>query len=97
MQDLKKKLEQRNIKKNRTILDGNIGAKDTDKDNSYHVLTASSQSEINGFIIRNGNANLSDPSYEIKPGKLPDAMLSIKMSPYSKEVVFMLHRSFRRY
>ena len=78
------KLEQRDIKKNRTILDGNIGAKDTDKDNSYHVLTASSRSEINGFIIRNGNANLSDPSYEIKPGKLPDAMLSIKMSPYSK-------------
>ena len=77
-------LKERNIRKYRTILDGNIGSLDKAEDNSYHVVVASSRAEINGFTIKNGNANLSDPSHEVKKGKIPDALLSIKMSSHSK-------------
>jgi hypothetical protein len=47
---------QRNAKANRTVLSGDIG-KTTDADNCYHVVTGSSKSLLDGFIISHGNAN----------------------------------------
>jgi hypothetical protein len=47
---------QRNAKANRTVLSGDIG-KTTDSDNCYHVVTGSSKSLLDGFIISKGNAN----------------------------------------
>ncbi|MEI6891850.1 MAG: right-handed parallel beta-helix repeat-containing protein [Pontiella sp.] len=50
-------LEQRNHKANRTVLSGDIGRIGTSSDNSYHVITTSGDSTIDGFIISQGNAN----------------------------------------
>jgi len=51
-------LAQRRYITNETILDGNIGTAGNNTDNSYHVLTAiNCTATIDGFTIRNGNAN----------------------------------------
>ena len=52
--------DQRDILLNLTILDGDIGTPSNDADNCYHVVTADgtpSTSVIDGFVIRNGNAD----------------------------------------
>lgn len=48
---------QRNIKSNRTIINGDVGRMGSSADNSYHVITGSANIRIDGFIISRGNAN----------------------------------------
>ncbi|MCP4675849.1 MAG: hypothetical protein GY854_10150 [Deltaproteobacteria bacterium] len=43
-----------------TILSGDIGAVGDSSDNSYHVVTGSKDSLIDGFVITGGNANGAD-------------------------------------
>ena len=53
-------LTQRNLKNNTTILSGNIGERDTNSDNVYHVLYTENVGQtflLDGFTIRDGNAN----------------------------------------
>ncbi len=49
--------EERNPKANRTILSGDIGAAGRPADNCFHVMTASTDTHLDGFIISRGNAN----------------------------------------
>ena len=50
--------EQRDISGNPTVLSGDIGVPDDNSDNNYHVVVATDVSGlIDGFIIKNGNAN----------------------------------------
>jgi hypothetical protein len=54
------RLEQRNIKNNPSVLDGNLGDINLTTDNAYHVVVGiglNSSTEFNGFRVRNGNAN----------------------------------------
>ncbi|MCP3941739.1 MAG: hypothetical protein GY710_09700 [Desulfobacteraceae bacterium] len=51
------KLAQRNYSVNQTILSGDIGQKNNIKDNSYHVIKGSVNGILDGFIIRDGNAD----------------------------------------
>jgi predicted outer membrane repeat protein len=48
---------ERNPKANRTMLSGDIGAAGLPADNCYHVVTAATDTQIDGFIISRGNAN----------------------------------------
>lgn len=53
-------LNQRNWRRNETILSGDIGVKDDASDNSYHVVQSSyvnALAVLDGFTIRDGNAN----------------------------------------
>ena len=53
-------LSQRNISSNQVTLSGDIGTTGSNSDNSYHVFIMSglsSSAVIDGFIIRDGNAN----------------------------------------
>ena len=50
-------LGQRNVKANTTILSGDIGAAGSNADNSYHVVNAVGNGTLDGFTIRDGNAN----------------------------------------
>ncbi|QBG46368.1 hypothetical protein EGM51_02755 [Verrucomicrobia bacterium S94] len=50
-------LNQRIPRANRTVLSGDIGRIGSTTDNAYHVLTASGNTLIDGFIIQRGNAN----------------------------------------
>lgn len=49
--------EQRNPTTNPTILDGDIGLLANNTDNSFHVVTGSNNTILDGFTIQNGNAN----------------------------------------
>ncbi|MEO1431599.1 MAG: Calx-beta domain-containing protein [Cyanobacteria bacterium J06633_8] len=52
--------EQRDFENNETILSGDIGTPDDNRDNSYHVVLASNTSPntvLDGFTITGGNAN----------------------------------------
>ncbi|MDF7799820.1 hypothetical protein P4C99_10110 [Pontiellaceae bacterium B1224] len=51
------KLDERIVKANRTVLSGDIGRVGSISDNCYHVLTASGNCRIDGFIISRGIAN----------------------------------------
>jgi hypothetical protein len=53
---------QRNFNTNKTILSGEIGSSSVN-DNSYHVVLfngANNATLLDGFVVRSGNANLSD-------------------------------------
>ncbi len=47
---------QRNWQKNKTILSGNIGDKNDQKDNSYHVVVGANNAVLDGFIVEDGYA-----------------------------------------
>lgn len=50
-------LDQRDPEKNESILSGNIGSPDSDRDNSYHVITAASGAVLDGLVIEGGRAD----------------------------------------
>ncbi|MEI7475702.1 MAG: hypothetical protein WCK67_13085 [bacterium] len=50
-------LAQRDIKKNQTILSGDIGKAGDNSDNSYHVITGAQKAVVDGITIKDGNAN----------------------------------------
>ena len=50
-------LSQRDWDKNKTILSGNIGDKEIEKDNSYHVIKGSKNAVLDGFTITGGYAD----------------------------------------
>jgi hypothetical protein len=52
----------RDVKKNVTILSGDIGTVGSAADNSYHVVTGVTGATIDGFTITGGNADGSDQS-----------------------------------
>ena len=81
---VEKSVKERNIAKNKTVLSGNLGNLNSDKDNSYHVVTGADKAELNGFYIEGGNANLIDPSSKLKVSKIPNVFESIKMSEKAK-------------
>jgi predicted outer membrane repeat protein len=59
---------ERNWKTNETILSGEIGDTSDSSDNSFHVITGSSDAIINGFIVRDGygvlrNKDINDSYY----------------------------------
>ncbi|MCL9781984.1 hypothetical protein M9194_11165 [Vibrio sp. S4M6] len=47
---------QRNWQKNKTILSGNIGDKNNQQDNSYHVVIGANNAVLDGFVIEDGYA-----------------------------------------
>ena len=47
---------QRNWQKNKTVLSGNIGDKNDQKDNSFHVVTGANNAVLDGFIVEDGYA-----------------------------------------
>ena len=49
--------EQRNPKANKTVLSGDIGRPGSTEDNCYHVVTAVSESSLNGFTLTKGCAD----------------------------------------
>ncbi len=51
----------RNVKKNVTILSGNIGEPSVDTDNVYHVITGANGALIDGFTITKGYADDDNP------------------------------------
>jgi parallel beta-helix repeat protein len=55
-------LAQRDWQNNPTILSGDIGTVGNSSDNSYHILTGVTEALLDGFIIRDGNANGSYPN-----------------------------------
>jgi hypothetical protein len=58
-------LAQRNFKAYKTVLSGNIGAKDDFMDNSFSVVTigrADASTQLNGFIIADGTADGTGPT-----------------------------------
>ena len=48
---------ERNPKKNKTVLSGDIGILHNNRDNSYHVLRGADNTLLDGFTITGGNAN----------------------------------------
>jgi hypothetical protein len=60
---------QRNVAAaNQTTLSGDLGAAGDNSDNSYHVLKGTSQSVLDGFIIKGGNADASGALDSFKNG-----------------------------
>ena len=55
-------LGQRDWQNNLTILSGDIGTLESSSDNSYHILTGITGAVLDGFVIRDGNANGSYPN-----------------------------------
>ena len=51
----------RDWENNETILSGDIGTQGVLTDNSYHIITSITNININGFTIRDGNANGTAP------------------------------------
>lgn len=52
---------QRHYKRNKTVLSGNIGRKNSKEDNSFHVVTGSDNAVLDGFTITGGYSVNSRP------------------------------------
>ena len=68
-------LSQRDFQTNISILDGDIGTSADNTDNSYHVVTSTGNDNtaiLDGFTIKNGNADLSSGDYNKGAGLYGD-------------------------
>ncbi len=72
---------QRDWQANRTILSGDIGRPDEIADNAYHVLIGADQTVVDGFVIRDGNAD--GRTYDAKGG----GMVNYRRSPQAGPMV----------
>ncbi len=71
-------LIQRDIKKNVTVLSGNIGDKTTNVDNSYHVVVGADNARLDGFTIKDGCAvpQVIEQNYKARLHVDPEIILS---------------------
>jgi hypothetical protein len=92
-----KKLSERDAVKNITILSGDIGIPNDNRDNSYHVLKGADMALIDGFTITGGNANglLQNAkggaliNYEDRIGNFPPPAATVAFSPIAENCIFM--------
>ncbi|HEY3320592.1 MAG TPA: right-handed parallel beta-helix repeat-containing protein [Planctomycetota bacterium] len=70
---------QRDWKANSTILSGDIGRAGDDSDNSYHVVIGASGAVLDGFTIRDGNAN--GRTYDAKGGGMINYLRAPQSGP----------------
>ena len=70
---------QRDWQANRTILSGDIGRPGEIADNAYHVLIGADQAVVDGFVIRDGNAD--GRTYDAKGGGMVNYLRSPQAGP----------------
>lgn len=72
-------IEQRDINQNKTVLSGNIGDKNTQEDNVYHVLVGANDALLDGCTITGGYADGKN-AYHCKGGGLINYPSGAKVS-----------------
>jgi hypothetical protein len=72
---------QRDWQANPTVLSGDIGRRGEIADNAYHVLIGADQTVVDGFVIRDGNAD--GRTYDAKGG----GMVNYRRSPQAGPMV----------
>jgi predicted outer membrane repeat protein len=82
-------LDDRNYKKNKTILSGDIGVRDEATDNSYHVVIGSNNAILDGLIITGGYADKKDDGevYDNKGGGLLNYYAGNRVVPHYTPVL----------
>ena len=71
---------QRDWKKNATILSGDIGKPGDNRDNSYHVLVGANDTTLDGFTVTGGNAD--GETYYGKGGGMVNYVYRPEQSPF---------------
>ena len=75
-------LEARDYKDNETILSGNIGSKEDDTDNCYHVLIGGDDTALDGFTVSGGYADgVGGELYDNKGGALLNYLAGERVIP----------------
>lgn len=76
--------DQRDWAANVTILSGDIGIPNNNKDNSYHVVVGADDATIDGFTITGGNAD--GATYHSKGGGMVNYVFSSQSGPFGAAV-----------
>lgn len=82
-------LGQRNVKANATTLSGDIGVAGNNADNSYHVVNAVGNGTLDGFTVRDGNANFAPINTDTYGGGL----FANATSPVVRNCIFTANAS----
>ena len=80
---------QRDTRSNVTTLSGNIGRADLSDDNSYHVLVGADGASIDGFVVRDGNAN--GQAFHAKGGAMINYARHVQKAPTGWATGFTVH------
>ena len=81
--------DQRDIRANVCTLSGNIGRPDLSDDNSYHVLVGAQDARLDGFVIREGNAN--GQAFHAKGGAMVNYARHKQKAPTGWATGFTVH------
>jgi len=79
--------DQRDCLRYPTILSGDVGRRDDNRDNSYHVVTGTYSAVLDGFIVTGGNANHADRNAD-NPYQYGGGMYNYQADPIVKNCVF---------